>query len=99
MDVDEPPVFFAPSLFPGPSFALFTAPWALCEACRTFPTLVVARHRLSCAKASFKQACGFAEEPALAIDVMAALNGGCNRGSSMAPFSWIMSFEDEVQNI
>lgn len=31
----EPPDFLAPSLFPGPSFALFAAPWALCEACRT----------------------------------------------------------------
>lgn len=27
-----PPDFFAPNLFPGPSFALLTAPCAACEA-------------------------------------------------------------------
>src|SRR3954462_1547957 len=30
-----PPVFLAPNLFPGPSFALLTAPCAACDACRT----------------------------------------------------------------
>lgn len=81
--MDVPPDFLAPSLFPGPSFALFTAPCALWEACRTFPNLVPARHTLSCAKASLRATCGCVEDPTRPIEAIAARNGGCNRGSSM----------------
>lgn len=73
-----PPDFFAPNLFPGPSFALFTAPCCACDACRTNIN-PVAGFNESCAKASLIPVC----VPDRAIDVRAARNGGCNRGSSI----------------
>jgi hypothetical protein len=82
-DIGVPPDFLAPSLFPGPSFALFTAPCALWEACRIFPNLVLARHTLSCPNASLRAACGCVEGPTRPIEAIAARKGGCKRGSSM----------------
>jgi hypothetical protein len=85
--LNAPPDFFAPNLFPGPSFALFTAPCCACDACRTKVKTGEGFLIESCAKTSVRLAC----VPGRVIDVIAARNGGCNRGSSIGV--WLLDLE------
>ena len=79
-----PPDFFAPSRFPGPSFALLTAPCWACDACRMNVKTGEEVFIESWPNDSLRQTCELPAEADRLIDVSAARNGCCDRGSSIA---------------
>lgn len=81
---DIPPDFLAPRRFPGPSFALLTAPCWAWLACRTNVRTGEEAFIESRPNASLRQTCELPAEFDRPIDVSAARTGCCDRGSSIA---------------
>ena len=78
-----PPDFLAPRRFPGPSFALLTAPCWACDACRTNVKTGLEAIMESWPNASLRQTFELPTEADRPIDVSAARIGCCDRGSSI----------------